>query len=216
MFRARAARLAAAAEGVAAVEFALVLPVLLVIYFGVVAVTVGINTDRKIALVSRTVSDLTGRATVVDDAAINDIIGAAAAVLAPYDPLGLEISVASVAVRDPSGAPNGTNLEARVCWSVGRQFTASGSVAKPPTASLAQNAVINPIPEGFKSPNSSFIITIVHQVYRPVVGESITGSINLIETTPWPVRNVQEVPYTNVKTFKDTELNRAATGKCLS
>lgn len=212
---AKAAALGRSSDGVAAIEFAFVLPAMLVMYFGLVAVTVGINTARKITLISRTVSDLTGRALTMTDAEVNTVTGAAAAVLSPYTPDGLMISVASVVVRDLSG--NGTNIEAKVCWSTGRQFASSGTATVvPPTPSLAQSAVISPIPDGFRTPNSTFIITKVTQLYRPVVGASMTGNINLGETTPWPVRNVQEVPYTGVRTFKDIEMSRTATGKCLN
>ncbi len=213
--RARVAALGGATEGVAAVEFALVLPLMLTMYFGLIAVTVGINTSRKIAVVSRTIADLTGRTATVSATGTNSIeslVTAAAAVISPYDPAGLEVTVASVVVYTTTG----TTLQAKVCWSAGRTFAANGtSSTMTPDASLAQDAIVT-IPDGFGIANTAFIMTKVHQLYTPVVGESLTGSLHLTETTPWPVRNVQEVTYPTVRTFKDVQMGRTATGKCLT
>lgn len=209
------AALSSSTDGVAAIEFAFVLPAMVAMYFGLVAITVGANTQRKLTSISRTVADLTGRASKMSDDAVKDVTGAAAAILAPYDPNGLTITVASVVVLDPTGT--GTSLEARVCWSAARKFAADGtSLAVTPAASLAPNTVITPIPDGYRTANSTFIMSKVTQLYRPMVGDAMTGSINLGQTTPWPIRNVQEVTYPGVSTFKDVQMSRSATGGCLN
>ena len=49
-------------RGIAAVEFALVLPLLIVMYFGTVELTRILDANRKLTLFARTLADLSGRA----------------------------------------------------------------------------------------------------------------------------------------------------------
>src|ERR1700726_967518 len=64
-------------SGIAATEFAVIVPVMLVLFFGTVEFSSGIAVDRKVTLIARTLSDLTSQspppnpqsasATVVDN-----------------------------------------------------------------------------------------------------------------------------------------------------
>ena len=51
----------AIAAVVAAVEFALIVPLMLVLFFGTVEFSSGVAVDRKVTLVARTLSDLTSQ-----------------------------------------------------------------------------------------------------------------------------------------------------------
>lgn len=195
------ARLVGDRSGVAAVEFAMILPVMVFMYFGLIAVTVGINTDRKVTLVSRTVADLVGRTASMNETELDGIVSASAAVMAPYDAAGLEIHIASVVVEEKN-----SKLQGRICWSKGRKVKTGGTseeINPPPTMAPGRILPETEIPEGFRTANTSYIATLTNQLYKPVVGENITGDINLSESTPWPVRNVKEIPY-------------AGTASCLS
>jgi Flp pilus assembly protein TadG len=193
--RALAGRFARAADGVAAVEFALILPVMLVMYLGLVAVTAGVNTNRKVTLVSRTVSDLVARSSsTLKPAELDVLVRAAATVIAPYDPAGMNVALASVVVKNVAASGATPVLQARVCWSVAKELTATGELANgtlPP--GWAPNQVIDPIPDGFRNAGSSFLLSTVKKPYSPVIGASITGNIDLVESTPWPTRNVTEI-----------------------
>ncbi|MGY6570801.1 MAG: TadE/TadG family type IV pilus assembly protein [Salinarimonas sp.] len=171
-----------ATAGVAAVEFALILPVMLMLYLGMAEVTQGVNINRKLTILSRTVADITSRASDgIDNNAMNDIFAASLAVMAPYDASQVSIRLTSVVVRDVNGAAVG-----EVCWSDGHLIAAravGANVALPP---------------GFNAPGSSFILAEVARPYTPTIGHAISGTINLSENTPWPVRNVPEVPRNGV------------------
>lgn len=175
------ARFRIARAGVAAVEFALILPFMVLIYLGMVEVTFGVNVDRKVTILSRTIGDLTGRVQNVNDADLETIFGASLSVIAPFDSDGVRMRLSSVNIRDNNGEP-----EARVCWSDGRNMSAR-----------APNEVI-PVPDGFNTPGTSFILAEVEKLYTPMFGHALTGSINLTERTPWPVRNVSEVARSGV------------------
>jgi len=173
---ARLSSFRAARAGIAAVEFALILPVMVLIYLGMVEVTFGVNVDRKLTILSRTIGDLTGRVQNVSDAEINTIFGAGLAVMAPFSSADVGMRLTSVNIKEVAGEP-----QASVCWSNGLNLPAR-----------AKNEII-PVPEGFNTPGTSFILAEVEKLYTPMFGHAITGSINLSESTPWPVRNVSEV-----------------------
>jgi Flp pilus assembly protein TadG len=173
---ARLRRLPGATSGVAAVEFAMILPVMLLMYLGMTEVTVAVNMDRKLTILSRTLADLTGRMPTVSDTEMDTIFGAALTVMAPYESEGVGMRVSSVIISDNNGSP-----QAHICWSDGRGLTAR-----------AVNAPV-PVPDGFDTPGTSFILAEVEKLYKPMLGHAITGDINLGESTPWPVRNVTEV-----------------------
>ena len=54
-------------SGIAATEFAVIVPIMLVMFFGTVEFSSGVAVDRKVTLMARTLSDLTSQSTAVDD-----------------------------------------------------------------------------------------------------------------------------------------------------
>ncbi|HKG77022.1 MAG TPA: TadE/TadG family type IV pilus assembly protein [Beijerinckiaceae bacterium] len=197
---ARACDLLVSTRGVAAVEFAMVLPVMLLMYLGMAEVTLGVNIDRKITLLSRSLADLTGRASTVSSTDLNNIFTAASAVVAPYPTAGAQMRISTVTVTG-----TGSQVQGKVCWSEGR-----GGLA-----GLATGANY-PLPAGYQTSGMAFVVAEVKMPYQPTFGSNIISSITLSQTTPWPIRNVSEVVYSGFKTFKDNELGRSATGKCLA
>ena len=174
--RLRAGALLASTHGIAAVEFAMVLPLMVLMYLGMVEVTTGKNIERKLVYLARSLADLTGRGSNIDTTEMNNIFGAAAAVMAPYNADSLKMTVTCVAVR-PVGT--GGAVEGRVAWSQARRATAR------PT-----NQVV-PVPEGFQTPNSSYVLAEVQYPYEPAFGYALTGVITMKQDAPWPIRNAQ-------------------------
>lgn len=173
-----------AKDGVAAIEFAMVLPVMLLMYLGMTEVTIGVNQDRKLTMLARSVADLTGRTPNMTTTEMNNIFGAASSVMAPYKTTDARIIVSSVVVK-PAGTSGA--VEGKVCWSQGKNATAR-----------AKDQVVT-VPEGFQIPNSSFVLAEVELPYKPMIGYAISGTINLSEKTPWPVRNVDQVAWNGTK-----------------
>ena len=66
--KASAAALCGDSRGVAATEFALILPMMLVMFFGTVEVSSGVAANRKITLVARTPGNPLAMANAVRDA----------------------------------------------------------------------------------------------------------------------------------------------------
>ena len=58
-------------RGIAAVEFAMVVPLMLVLFFGTVEFSSGVAVDRKVTLMARTLSDLTSQNVSVTDCPVD-------------------------------------------------------------------------------------------------------------------------------------------------
>jgi Flp pilus assembly protein TadG len=192
----RIGRFCRSRDGMIATEFALVLPLLVTLYFAMITFSDGFAIKQRVQSVARTAADLIGRipssptgaAPTVNATEVTNVAKAAAAVLAPYDPSGATLAIASVVVRLNSG-----NLEGRVCWSAARRIESTTTVtdtAVPPH--LAKNAVVT-VPPGFQSPGMAYLVSRVQHVYKPVVGHAITGDVSFVDTVPWPVRAGQQV-----------------------
>ncbi len=191
---ARLKRLLTEDRGVAAVEFAMVLPVMVLLYLGMTELTFAVNTDRKLTHLSRTLADLTGREPGSTNAtAMENIFSAATAVMAPYNSDGVNMVVSSIVVRPASGTDDdgNPNVKGFVCW----------SSAKGPAASPLGEGTEVLVPQGFRKAGSSFIRADVTMPYAPVFGSGVlqmvsgTATITLSEQTPWPVRNLSEIKW---------------------
>lgn len=95
-------RFASAAGGVAIVEFALVVPLLLVLYLGSIEASSLFTVDRRVTVISGTMGDLVSRwdpdAGDIPQATIDDYFTASEIIMTPYDPNGLGQVVSLVSV----------------------------------------------------------------------------------------------------------------------
>ncbi len=93
-------RLRLAEAGTAAVEFALVLPIMLMLYVGSVEVSALISMDRKLQSVAGSLGDLVARSdTTISAAALTDYFKAAAGIMTPHPTSGLRQVVTEVEVK---------------------------------------------------------------------------------------------------------------------
>ena len=99
-------------SGLAATEFALVVPVMLVLFFGTDEFASGIAVSRKVTLMARTLSDLTSQNTSVNDTQLTNIRNASVAIMTPYSATPVKSTITDLYV-DPN------TLAARVQWSKG-------------------------------------------------------------------------------------------------
>lgn len=159
--RQRVAQFVRDRRGVSAVEFAMLLPLMVALYLGGVEVSTGIAIDRKVTLVARTLADLVSQASSVNTTDVNNILAASASVVAPYDDSKLKITVTSVKV-DSQG-------NASVAWS----DTKNGSAR-------AVGATVT-LPSALNVPSTSLIWAETAYAYTPSVGFMITGTRNLTD-----------------------------------
>jgi Flp pilus assembly protein TadG len=183
--RRRNARFASDRQGVAAVEFALILPVLIAFYLGLTELQPAISVKRKLALVTRTVADLTTRSADLTKDELKNIFGAASAVMRPWDDTGLtQMVVTSVAVTKVGSAYVGT-----VDWSCGWNLKTA-----PTGDDLKRRSLTYTVPAGFQNDSTkSFVVSETLYPYKPTLGYTITGTMNLKDSSPWPVRDAEKV-----------------------
>jgi Flp pilus assembly protein TadG len=111
MLKPRLKALAADQRGVAAVEFALLAPLMVMVYFGLSELTEGLMANRKTGHVASAIGDLTAQASSTTPTQLGDIFNVGASLMLPFPTSGgvLKQRVTSVTV-DVNNVP-------RVDWS---------------------------------------------------------------------------------------------------
>ena len=152
-------RLCGDQRGISAVEFALLLPLMLTLYLGAVEISQAIGIDRKVTLTSRTVADLASQVSSLDSSDMSDILAASSSVIAPYDSSKLAVIVSEVTID--------ANSKATITWSC----TLGG------TAHAVGSAVT--LPSALNVANTSLIWGEAAYSYTPVIGYVVTQTLQL-------------------------------------
>ena len=152
-----------ATEAVAAVEFALILPIMLTLYIGSVEVSSAIAVDQRVATVSGSLGDLVARAPgTIPKSEIDDYFLAASATMAPYDASGVQQIVTGVKL-DADG--KGT-----VMWSVATNGAAKHDTG---TAYTVPDRLKHLAADGF------VIASEARLSYEPMIGYIFDSNFNL-------------------------------------
>ena len=101
----RAAALLRDRRGVAAVEFALLLPVMALLYFGAVELTQGLMTQQRVAHAASAIGDLATQSSSVTSAGLSDFFTAGQAIMYPYATTTLGMRLSSL-TADANGRPS--------------------------------------------------------------------------------------------------------------
>ncbi len=153
------------AHGVSAVEFALILPVMLTLYLGCNELGNGLTIARKVTHVTSTVSDLvTQSKDSITMADMQNIANAAGAIMTPYSAAALRIRVSEYYID--------ADKKVTVVWSASRYPTTT-------EMPLPKDTVITNLPTVVKTPNTYLVTTEVHYAYTPTIGYVMTGTFDL-------------------------------------
>jgi Flp pilus assembly protein TadG len=99
-------------RGVAALEFALLAPILIILYFGMAELVQAMIVQRRVSHAASAVGDLVAQYETLSNDQRDDVFTAAANILSPFDAAGLELRVTSIS-GNAQGKP-------RVDWSDGK------------------------------------------------------------------------------------------------
>lgn len=155
-------KLACRQDGVSAVEFALIAPIMLLFYVGVVEVSLALGVDRKVTSAASALADLVAQDDVITDDEMEQILDAGPAIVAPNPAAPLQIRISSVTM-DLDG-------DAEVDWSDARGM-----------APLAEGTQFTP-PSGILTPGRSVIMVEVSYLYESAFAEIGAGRFNIEET----------------------------------
>lgn len=148
-------------RGISAVEFALLLPIMLTLFLGGTEITQGITIKRKTTIVTRTIGDLVAQDTSVTNGEMNTILAASAAVVAPFSAGTLTLTVSSIAI-DGAGV-------AKIVWSDASNGATAHARGTPVT-----------LPPGLNQfPNTTLIWAEAQYDYTPTVGYVVSGTLAL-------------------------------------
>jgi Flp pilus assembly protein TadG len=168
MMLARLKRFRDDASAVAAVEFALVLPLLIAMYLGMVEAATMYSVDRKVAVVASTMSDLVSREKdSIKESVLTNYFKAATNIMQPYSDSGLQ-QVVSLLKIDSSG-------NAKVKWS---KAYGTGATARNADSSytLAATSQINILA---RSASGWLVASEITYPRSPITGFIFSNAVNL-------------------------------------
>ncbi len=152
-------------SGAAAVEFALILPVMLVIFVGVTQVGEAVSISHKVTVTARTITDLVTREpSPLAVSKLNTDLQAAAQVMAPYPSSALIVTVSEISTD--------ANAKATVDW--------SGSW--PNNANALTTGSAFTLPKSLSGANITVVYGQVSYGYTPLLGNKIIGPIALSDS----------------------------------
>ncbi len=149
-------------KGVSAVEFALIAPVMILIYFGCIELSLLMRADRRVTSTASSLGDLTARLVTVQDSDMQELYNAANVLLQPYSAQNARMRITSV-------VDNGDGIT-RVGWSDGFNMTP-----------YTEDAVIT-VPAGLVTTPGSVIVSEVEFEYESSIGLVLSTSRTLKDT----------------------------------
>lgn len=147
------------ARGVAAVEFALIVPIVIVVYALGFELAQASTEYRKLTDTTVQLANVTSQYTTVAQPDCNNIFGASSQIMAPYSTAPLTIVLSEV-YSDASNNPT-------VQWSVPYPSTVTP---------LAKNSAVV-MPAGLATPKSYYILVQTTYAYAPTIGGAFMNSL---------------------------------------
>lgn len=146
-------------KGISAVEFALIAPLMVLIYFGCIELSLLMRVDRRVTTTASSLGDLTARLVTVSDADMQELFNAASVTMQPYP-------AETALMRITSVVDNGDG-QTRVDWSDGHNVLP-----------YTEGALIT-VPAGLVPSPGSVIVAEVEFEYESTLGVVLDASQTL-------------------------------------
>jgi Flp pilus assembly protein TadG len=178
---------AANEDGIAAVEFAMLLPFMITLFFGVVETSLALLCRADVSIMASTAADLISQADTLATADVSNVYSAAGAVLYPYyDGTNAKptIRITSV-IWDTTGK---STTVGKVAWTC----TQSGSGTLTPTSRAAADTFT--LPQALLATGGSVIVSEIAYSYASPTTQVVAGSINFTNNFYTKPRRVLQIP----------------------
>lgn len=158
-------------RGAAAIEFALVLPILVALQIGSVELVKAFEAQRRIAHVAAAMADVVSQGQTVTDAQLTDAMAAGEVLVDPLPTTTLGLRISSL-TADSSGAVS-------VDWTTSQNWTQAGAPSVPAGYLAAgESAIVADVSYGYTSSTRYVLgdtITFVRHAYiRPRLSNQVT------------------------------------------
>jgi Flp pilus assembly protein TadG len=174
-------------NGVAAIEFAMIVPIMLVLFFGTVEFSSGIAVDRKVTLIARTFSDLVSQNTSVNDTNLSNFFSASCAIMSPY---------AGPPPCTPANNPTNAVISELYVDPVSHKAIVQWSKAYQGGAVRTAGTAVTTVPTSLLVDKTYLIFSEVSYLYKPTVGYVMAkAGINLSDVAYTRPRQLNCVVY---------------------
>lgn len=163
-------------DGVSAVEFALVAPLMVLIFLGCIELSLLMRADRRVTATASSLGDLTSRLASVTDDDMRELYNAATVMMQPYQAGETRMRITSI-------VDNG-NGQKRVAWSDGHKIEPR-----------AVNSLVS-VPDGIVPSPGSVILTEVEYDYSSGFGFVLDSTMTMTDAfylRPRRVSNIERV-----------------------
>lgn len=179
----RISSLWARSEGVAAIEFAFLFPLILIVFFVSIELVNAFDQKRKVNQLGRTLADLFAQGDLQNPMSLSlaqDIMSAAGPILAPFPSSLATIQASAVGIYQGN-----SQISGYVC----SVYPLGGKR----NVGYASDLVV---PKNFQRPGARYVMTEISMPYKPtlqLLGSKLVQGFNLnfvfSETVTWPVRS---------------------------
>ncbi|MHC2482030.1 TadE/TadG family type IV pilus assembly protein [Rhizobium leguminosarum] len=128
-------------KGAGAIEFAILFPVLIMLYIGAFEITIGLSVSKRATRAAGTVADLVTQQQSVTKSALAQMPSVATAIFVPYNSTSLTLKITGVTID--------ASANAKVLW----------SWAQDGTVPYAKNATVTNVPSDMRTANSFLVRT---------------------------------------------------------
>jgi Flp pilus assembly protein TadG len=161
-----ARRFARRTEGIAAVEFAFLVPIMLCMFIGTVELSQAITIDRRVTHVASSTADLVARQRTVTQSTLDGYMQIITQLMSPYSATPLKLTISNV--YNTTSAPT-VNM---VCWVYHRDNSSANAANASITANgTYTSATGGALPTGVldATGGTSVIVVEVSYLYQPVL-----------------------------------------------
>ena len=160
-------------RGISAVEFALIAPLLIMLYLGAIELSLLMDVNRRVTQTAASLGDLTARLSTVTDDDMREMFAAAEIMMQPYDANDAGMRITSIVDKGDG--------RAKVAWSDGHILPAYST------------GTIIDLPAGIMPSPGSIIMTEVNYDYKSEIGYIISSDRNVSDKFYLRPRRVSEI-----------------------